>query len=147
MNTTLVQDRPTMRSREAWPRLTDWIDAFIPADFVRRGGFTHNIRIEELSRDGTYLVRAELPGLDPDKDVDVCFQNGLLTIEATREEHEETDEHSEFYYGRFVRVIPIPDAVDPDSAQASYENGILEIRMDVMDQGEGATQIPIKKVS
>ena len=143
MSTTAVPERIAMRSREPWPRLADWIDTFIPADFVRRSGIAHNIRIEESSHDGKFVIRAELPGLDPDKDVSISLQGRLLTIEATREERAESEERSEFYYGQFVRVIPLPDGADPDTAEASYEDGILEIRMTMKEETGSTQRIPI----
>jgi HSP20 family protein len=47
------------------------------------------MKVEEVQEDGTLVVWAELPGLDPDKDVDVSVSDGVLHISAKREERNE----------------------------------------------------------
>ena len=58
------------------------------------------------------VVRAELPGVDPEKDIDVTVEDGVLTISAERrestEKKEDTSYRSEFRYGSFVRRLPVP---------------------------------------
>ncbi|WP_456298526.1 Hsp20/alpha crystallin family protein [Lentzea terrae] len=46
----------------------------------------HPMHIEDFVEEGAYVVRAELPGLDATKDIDVSAANGVLTITAKREE-------------------------------------------------------------
>ena len=66
---------------------------------------THLIRLEDEIEDGHYVVRAELPGIDPAKDVDITVRDGQLTIKAERSEKKETKGRSEFSYGSFVRSV------------------------------------------
>lgn len=92
------------------------------------------LRVEELHEDGNLVIRAELPGVDPDKDVDVSVTDATLHISAKREAHEERKEHegryrSEFRYGEFSRDIALPAGVDKDSIKAEYKDGILEVRV------------------
>ena len=67
------------------------------------------LRVEEYVDDGTLVVRAELPDIDPDKDVELSVTNGVLHIRAQREEKTEKQEkdvyRSEFRYGSFVRNV------------------------------------------
>jgi HSP20 family protein len=76
-------------------------------------------------------VRAELPGIDPDADVDIELDNGVLTISGERK-HEAKHEgngwfRSEMSYGRFERRIGLPDGVDAEHVRATYDKGILEV--------------------
>lgn len=90
------------------------------------------MRLEESVEDNTLVVRAELPGIDPDKDVDVTVADGVLTISARREEKTEDrgdgSYRSEFRYGSMLRRIALPEGATGDDITASYKDGILEVR-------------------
>ena len=89
-------------------------------------------RVEAFQKADRFIVRAELPGLKKD-DVHVELTDDVLTIHGERrEEHEEEREgyyHSERQYGRFQRAIPLPEGVIGESAEASFRDGVLEVRM------------------
>lgn len=89
-----------------------------------------SVDIEE-SGDALFL-RAEIPGMDP-KDIDVSFENGVLTIKGERRfENKRNDRQFhlvERSYGSFTRSFTLPRSVDPDRVKARYENGILELEM------------------
>lgn len=85
-------------------------------------------------------VRLELPGVDPDADVDIEVTNGVLHITGERKREETPDGaqrlhrkdgegwyRREMSYGRFERHVSLPDGVDPDALRASYDAGILDI--------------------
>jgi HSP20 family protein len=97
--------------------------------------------IELLERDGQLVVRAELPGLSPE-DVRIEITNdGSLVIEGERRSEMEAEEEggvyrSERIYGRFSRVIDLPQGVDVDRAQARFENGVLEIALPLSEQSQ-----------
>ena len=82
--------------------------------------------------DDSMVIRAEMPGIDPDKDVEVTVADGLLSIRAERrfEEKEEKEgrTRSEFRYGAFSRTVRVPQDIDVDDITASYKDGILEVR-------------------
>jgi HSP20 family protein len=115
-----------------------------------------SIRIEDYIDDDRYVVRAELPGVDPVKDVDVTYADGVLRPSVVRgEEHREKSGRTEFHYGSFHRTIPLPEGAKADTITAKYANGILEITMLVgeptvvgkhipISVGNGATK-PVKK--
>lgn len=122
-------------------RRNEWLDLFdlmAPTDMLRnfRGDM---IRVEEFTDGDQFVVRAELPGIDPDKDVEVTAVDGHLTIKAHREERmERTDDdayRSEFRYGSFIRSIPLPRDVDFDQIKATYRHGVLEVRMPHTEEG------------
>jgi HSP20 family protein len=96
------------------------------------------IRVEEFLDGKTLVVRAEAPGLDPDKDIDVSVVNGSLHIRAERrEEKEEKDKgsyRSEFRYGSFFRALPLPRDVKEEDIKATYKDGVLEVRTPVPER-------------
>ena len=96
------------------------------------------IRVEELVDDGELVVRAELPGIDPETDVDVSVSEGQLRIEAHREERQEEKEkggyRTEFRYGSFTRTLALPEGASADDVTATYTDGVLEIRVPIPEQ-------------
>ncbi|MFF4603207.1 Hsp20/alpha crystallin family protein [Streptomyces sp. NPDC001339] len=108
----------------------------------------HLIRIEESQESGTYTVRAELPGVDPDKDVEITLdRTGVLTIHAERSEEETTKERSEFRYGSFTRSISLPEGVREDDISASYDKGILTVTAPLGERTTTARRIEVGKPS
>jgi HSP20 family protein len=89
-------------------------------------------RVEAFQKGDRFIVRADLPGLKKD-DIQVEVTGDAVTIRGERlGEHEENREgyfHSEREYGQFYRTIPLPEGVIADNAQASFNNGVLEISM------------------
>jgi HSP20 family molecular chaperone IbpA len=90
-------------------------------------GRGHLIRLEDEVQGGHYLVRAEIPGVDPAKDVDITVSNGQLTIKAERSEKKEVNGRSEFSYGTFVRTLTLPAGANEDDIKANYDKGILTV--------------------
>jgi len=99
---------------------------------------SHLIRLEDEVQDGHYLLRAELPGIDPAKDVDITVSNGQLTIKAERSEKKETKGRSEFSYGSFTRSVTLPSGANEDDIKASYDKGILTVDVTVPEQAKAA---------
>lgn len=149
MNTMVkTGPRTTLAVRpDPFPRLMDWFESLIPSDTALRFNYAHTIRVEEFMRDGTFVVRAELPGIDPDKNVEVTVAEGMLTIRADREEKTEEEHRSEFYYGSFVRTLALPPGVDQGSVQAEYKDGILEVQVAIPEPAAAPTHIPIKRAA
>jgi HSP20 family protein len=89
-------------------------------------------RVEAFQKQDKFIVRAELPGLKKD-DVEVNVTEDAITIHGQRkEEHERNEEgfyHSERSYGTFYRTIPLPEGVISDSAEATFKDGVLEVRL------------------
>ena len=78
-------------------------------------------------KDGRYEVRAELPGVDPAENIEVTVHDGRLTIKAERTQTSESNGHSEFSYGSFMRTVPLPAGADEDDINATYDRGILTV--------------------
>ncbi len=116
---TMVRREP----RWPFPALTEWLEA--PMAGWR--GFGPLIRIEDFVAGGRYVVRAELPGVDPGKDIEVHVGNGVLTIRTERSEETKKRHRGEFHYGSFERTVRLPRGADEGDVKASYGNGILEV--------------------
>jgi HSP20 family molecular chaperone IbpA len=106
--------------------------------------FAPEIRVEEFVKDGEYVMRAELPGVDPDKDVEVTVVDGMLKVQVERADEKHEKVHSEFHYGRFVRTVALPLGAMEDTTTAVYANGILEITVKVGEPKEAGRHIAIE---
>jgi len=123
------------RERTTLADLFDWLEGEIPAlPVFRPFAGTQMIRVEEYLEDGQYVLRAELPGIDPDKDVDIAIEEGVLRVKAERREEKQEPHRSEFRYGTFTRRIALPAGADEDDVQASYRDGILEVRVGIKEE-------------
>lgn len=119
-------------SSARFPDLFDWLESpwasllpFTPAQ---------TFRVEDYLEDGRYVVRAELPGLDPEKDVEVTVEAGVLTIHAERREEKKEVHRSEFRYGSLTRSVTLPAGADAEKIAASYGQGILEVSVPVAEE-------------
>ncbi|MGH3505267.1 MAG: Hsp20/alpha crystallin family protein [Nocardioidaceae bacterium] len=102
----------------------------------------------EVTRDGDdTVVRLELPGVDVDNDVTVDVAGGRLVIRGERQEQhtEEQDGRSlrEFRYGEFRRSFTLPKHVTSEAINASYDAGVLSIRVSGVHAGNEAQRITI----
>ena len=97
--------------------------------------FVPNVDVEE--REDRILVRADLPGLNPE-DFRVDIEDDALVLQGERRQvREETRggiRRSERSYGSFRRVIPLPPGAKVEAADARFENGVLEIDIPVQQQ-------------
>jgi HSP20 family protein len=108
------------------------------------------IRAEERREGDDAVVRFELPGVDPEHDVEISVVDGVLHVRAERQEKSERREdggyRSEFRYGSFVRNVALPPGVDADDIRASYKDGILEVRIPVgKEQKPETKRIPVSR--
>ena len=102
------------------------------------------IRVEDAVQEDKYVIRAEIPGIDPEKDLEVSVSRGVLTIRAEREEAREGRRHSEFRYGSYERHIRLPDNVKDEEIKASYDKGIVTITMPFQEPKEAARRVPVE---
>lgn len=90
-------------------------------------------QVEMFERDGQLVVRADLPGLNRD-DVNVELADDAITIEGERRSEQEDNTpgfyRSERSYGKFYRRLPLPEGVKVENANATFNNGVLEITME-----------------
>lgn len=101
------------------------------------------IRLEESQEDDRYVLRAEVPGVDPAEDVRLTLAEGELRLQVERKEEHTEKGRSEFHYGTFYRAVPLPPGVKTDTLTATYTDGILEITALVGETESGVKPIPI----
>jgi HSP20 family molecular chaperone IbpA len=123
------------------PRLFGDIADWFEADFPLHP--SHLIRVEDQLTDQEYKLRAELPGLDPDKDIHVAVAEGVLTISADRREEEHARGRSEFRYGMLRRSVRLPANADTEKIVASYEKGVLAVTVPLTAPEQAGRQIPV----
>jgi HSP20 family protein len=107
------------RAHLAYPALPLFVERpFIPALNV----YTH---------DADLVVRVELPGVEPEKDVHVQMEDGDLVIRGERRQQEKVKDEAyyrmEASYGVFERRIPIAEGIDPEAVTAEYADGVLVV--------------------
>jgi HSP20 family protein len=85
-----------------------------------------------VEADDHFVLKADLPGLGDD-DVTIEVQDGTLTISGERKSEHETREKGwyrlERSFGRFSRSLTLPEGVDADKIEASFDKGVLEVRI------------------
>ena len=88
--------------------------------------------LESFYKEGKFVVKAELPGIDP-KDVDISIVGNQLTIKGERKTEKDVKEENymmmERSYGSFMRSITLPEGVDTTKVNAKYHDGVLDLTM------------------
>ncbi|KZS57859.1 hypothetical protein A4G28_23770 [Mycobacterium ostraviense] len=135
---------PVKREQHSlFPEFSDLFTAFPSFAGLRPMFDTRLMRLEDEMAEGRYVVRAEMPGIDPAKDVDITVRNGQLTIKAERTEKKEFEGRSEFSYGSFVRTVSLPEGADEDDIKATYDKGILTVSVGVSEPAKPEKHIQV----
>lgn len=105
-------------------------------------------RVDIGEADGTYLIKAEIPGVNKD-DVQVSIDNGILTLQGERKEEEESQglqfHRVERFHGSFSRSFTLPPTVDPQQVKAAFHDGVLTVTLSKRPGAEsGAQQVPVE---
>lgn len=90
------------------------------------------LTIDAYQTDDDIIIESTVAGVEPD-DIDIDITNDSVIIRGERKHAEEVSEenylYQECYWGKFSRVIPLPQDIDPDKAKAEFNNGILRIQL------------------
>lgn len=135
--------------RQSRPLLTDLAGLLdsLPTFAALRPLFdTRAIRIEDELHDDAYEIRAELPGVDPDDDIEVTVCDGRLTITAERARPDENCGHAEFTYGTLTRTLVLPDGADVDDVNATYDRGVLTVMVPLLDEHRMQKHVEIVEI-
>lgn len=88
--------------------------------------------VDVAEKEKQYEITAELPGME-EKDIDIKFANGMLTIKGEKKEEKEEREKdyyvSERRYGSFMRSFQVPEGVDTGKIEANFSKGVLTVVM------------------
>lgn len=130
----------------AWMTPRSFLD-FPETWFDNRGEAV--IRVEEFEEDNQMVVRAELPGVNPDEDIEITVSDGALRIMVQRrkETKHETKRHyrSEFQYGSYTRTLPLPAGATDTDVKAKYTDGVLEVRIPMNGKQAESKKVAISR--
>jgi len=108
----------------------DWLRFPFGREFFEREASPTRPAIETRVEEGKFIVRTDLPGIDP-KDIDIKVVGDVLTIKGSREEKTEKKKadyfRREIRYGSFERSISLPEGIKAEDLKAIYRDGILEL--------------------
>ena len=137
MSTLLRRD-----PRAMFPDLVEWLEEPF---MTLRPYLAQPIRIEDFVEGDHYMIRAELAGIDPEKDVEVMVGAGYLTIRAERHDKTGGKHRSEFRYGSLTRSLALPSNADEDDIKATYHDGILTVFVGLkVEKKESVKKIEVK---
>jgi HSP20 family protein len=145
----MYQRRSFMKTVSVWTPFGDFDalirNAFGPVPAVRSTSF---IPAAETRRDGDdAIVRLELPGLDFANDVTVEVDRGRLVVRGERKDERRQEEDGrtlrEVRYGSFHRSFALPTHVTAEAVTASYDAGILTVRVAGAYAGSQAQRIAV----
>ena len=105
------------------------------------------MRIEQEMTDDAFVVKAEMPGIDPERDAEVWVADGMLHMRAERRLEEKSEKdgtfRSEFQYGSFHRTVALPKGAVTADMTATYKDGVLEVRLPVRQVKDPVAKVPI----
>jgi len=139
------------RFAEQMDRLFDDLGFGSPEIQLRSGEQGWTPQLEVFEREGRLVVRADLPGMQREDVTVEVTPEGLVIEGERRQEHERQNEgyyRSERHYGRFTRVIPLPEGAEAEQAHATFRDGVLEVTVPMaktqsrrhrIEIGEGGT--------
>ncbi|MDI6693735.1 MAG: Hsp20/alpha crystallin family protein [Anaerolineales bacterium] len=110
--------------------------------------FTWDLALDVAETDDEFLVKASLPGINPD-DLEITYNNNVLTIQGEIKEEKDVEQHRyhlrERRYGNFSRSISLPATVKADAIQATYEAGVLTLHLPKVEEAK-PKRIAVKSV-
>ena len=133
----------TQKPHSLFPEFSEFLGGFPSFAGLRPMFDIRLMRMEDEMTGGRYEVRAEIPGIDPAKDVDITVRDGQLTIKAERSEKKEFDGRSEFSYGSFVRTASLPAGANEDDIKATYDKGILTVSVGVSEPATAERHVQV----
>lgn len=123
------------KNSDVFPSITEWMDDFFDKDFfpfqsklAKMGTIVPAVNIKETKENYTFEVA--IPGVNKE-DLNLSVKNGLLTISSEKKEETEDKKEDytrmEFSFNSFSRSFSLPDHIDEDKIQASYDKGVLNL--------------------
>lgn len=121
--------REMMSLRSAMDRLFDSVFFGTPWEWQP---FSEELPLDVVETDNEFIVKASIPGINPD-DLDITYSGRTLTIKGeTKAEEEKEGQHyhlRERRYGSFSRSLTLPTPVQADAIEAHYEAGVLTLKL------------------
>jgi len=130
--------------RKEWDRFfSDETSLFKPGALR---GFGH-LNVDVYETETEVVASCDIPGLEKKEDVNIDVDRDMLTISGTlnrtNEVKDENMHRQERFVGRFHRQVALPTSVSSEGVQASYKNGVLEVRMPKL-KGDSKRRIDVQ---
>jgi len=109
--------------------LASWLSGWGDGELAARRTWVPTLDI--YRKEGHLVIRVDIPGVSPDALEVTVNDEGVLTIKGERKWEEDKVEAlcCERFYGEFERLVQLPDGVDTERIEASYKDGVLELRI------------------
>jgi len=125
---TLVNVTPTNESRA----IEDMFDRLFGSPIRPSAPQAGTLPLDILEHDGKLVLKAAVPGIDPN-DIEIQIENNVLTIKGeTRHDEEAKDAkiyRREVSYGSFSRSVRLPDNLNLEAVDAEFKNGLVTISL------------------
>jgi HSP20 family protein len=118
----------------------------VPRLVHRRAGFRPALDVYRIDDPPAVTVVLELAGIDP-SEVDVAVIEGVLVVRGRRQRpagEQRLYQHIELDYGIFERRVQLNEPVDSGAASATYENGLLSIRLPLAHRNAAPVRVPVQ---
>lgn len=129
----LVRFQPFQEMEDVQRQMNRLFDDMItPINRQNGVGLAYTPAAEFDETDDAYHLKLEVPGLEPN-DIDIEATAEAISISGERKSKTKTDDkgmtRTEFRYGKFERVLPLPGRVEHQNVAANYKNGVLELTL------------------
>lgn len=119
----------------------------VPRLVAPRRGFRPRVDVYRTEDPPAITVVVELAGIDP-AEIELAVGDGMLAVAGKRRRDSgpgRTYQHMEIDYGPFERQIPLGEPVDSEAAEATYERGLLSIRLPVAKRAQGPVRVAVTR--
>src|ERR1700733_5772638 len=110
------------------PAPTDWQGSPVSTMHLQTDQ-VQPLLMEQYPDKGDYVIRLEIPGVDPTRDLTVAVETGTLTVTAERRDDAPAGHETEFHYGSFARHVALPPDANVEDVSAASHDGILTVRI------------------
>lgn len=128
----LVRYNPTHELQSLERRFNRFFDDLVPVNLRELTDFAKTPAAELTETDDALHLKLEVPGMEA-KDLDIQVTEDSVSISGERKSETKTEENgntrSEFCYGKFQRVIPLPTRIQNTNVTAEYKDGILNLQL------------------
>lgn len=125
--------RDMLAVRTQMDRIMDeWLKESNGTENSENGQSTMRLPLDVSENENNFVVKASVPGINPE-DLEINFNDNMLTIQGETKE-ERVNENERYHlrerrFGRFVRSMTLPVAVNADAIDAQYDNGVLTLTL------------------
>ncbi len=133
------------RPMNDWLSLSDAVDSFFEEEFVSPRSLwlvsplRDDLAIDMYRDDGNLVIKAEMPGVKPDE-LEITVKDNVLSIAGETKAEEEIKRENyirrERRYGSFLRSVALPAEAQGDKAEATFEDGLVTVRIPVAEESK-----------